>query len=280
MSPAQTWFHCPSQLRRQRSTGTRRGNTAECDLDTPEEIFELVTRQYSDIVQDDLLATYFAFGADAMDWRAHILRVADYWNHVLLFAPSYEIDIIGRHQAIHEDGEPFSADAFDRWLQIFLDAVDGGWTGPNAEIAKKRATGMAWAMAQRVLGKGGLAAVPAMTCVPWFHLCIPKTHQGRFPMETLVEAMERLRSIGYVNDFSATSGGHLRCEVCRSNHDPAAISIIETVRFEGDSNPDDESILLALECECGALGQYTAAFGPDTPAEDALVLHSLIRPPA
>ena len=99
-------------------------------------------------------------------------------------------------------------------------------------------------------------------------------------METLVEAMERLRSIGYVNDFSATSGGHLRCEVCRSNHDAATISIIETVRFEGDSNPDDESILLALECECGALGQYTAAFGPDTPAEDALVLHSLIPPQA
>ena len=125
-----------------------------CDLDAPAEIFELVTRQYSDIVQDDLLATYFAFGTDAMDWRAHILRIADYWNHVLLFAPSYETDIIGRHQAIHEDGEPFSADAFDRWLQVFLDAVDGGWTGPNAEIAKKRATGTAWAMAQRVLGKG------------------------------------------------------------------------------------------------------------------------------
>ncbi len=73
---------------------------------------------------------------------------------MLLFAPGYEIDIIGRHQAIHEDGEAFSAGAFERWLQIFLDAVDGGWTGPNSDIAKKRATGMAWAMAQRALGKG------------------------------------------------------------------------------------------------------------------------------
>ncbi len=109
---------------------------------------------FTDIVQDDLLGSYFTFGTAAMDWRAHILRVADYWNHVLLFAPGYEIDIIDRHREIHEHGVPFSSAAFDQWLQIFLDAVDGGWTGPIADIAKKRATGMAWAMAQRVLGKG------------------------------------------------------------------------------------------------------------------------------
>ena len=97
-------------------------------------------------------------------------------------------------------------------------------------------------------------------------------------METLVEAMERLRSIGYVNDFSATADGQVRCELCRTDHDPGVISIAATLRFEGDSNPDDESILIALECECGALGQYTAAFGPDTPAEDAVVLRALARP--
>ncbi len=99
-------------------------------------------------------------------------------------------------------------------------------------------------------------------------------------METLVEAMERLRSVGYVNDFSATADGHLRCDRCRTDHDPRVISIAATLRFEGDSNPDDESILIALECDCGVRGQYTAAFGPDTPAEDALVLRALARPPA
>jgi hypothetical protein len=43
---------------------------------------------------------------------------------------------------------------FDRWLQVFEDTVDGGWSGPKAEEVKKRATGMAWAMAQRFLGHG------------------------------------------------------------------------------------------------------------------------------
>lgn len=123
------------------------------DLDTPEEVFEMVTRQYVDVVQDDLLEPYFNFGPGFMDWDAHIGNVSDFWNHVLLYAPDYEIDTIERHRPLH-DQDPFTPELFDRWLQIFYDTVDGGWAGPNADRAKKRATGMAWAMAQRFLGHG------------------------------------------------------------------------------------------------------------------------------
>lgn len=123
------------------------------DLDDPDEIFELVTRQYSDVVQDELLAPYFNFRPGHIDWQAHIRSVADYWIHVVLFAPDYDIDVIESHRPIHDE-HPFTPELFDRWLQIFADTVDGGWSGPNADRAKKRATGMAWAMAQRFLGKG------------------------------------------------------------------------------------------------------------------------------
>jgi hypothetical protein len=51
--------------------------------------------------------------------------------------------------------------------------------------------------------------------------------------------------------------------------------IRETVRFEGDSNPDDEAILLALACVDGCLGQYSAAFGPGTAAADVRALERL-----
>jgi hemoglobin len=123
------------------------------DLDTPEEIFEMVSRQYVDVVQDDLLEPYFNFGPEFVDWQAHIQSVTDYWCHVVLYAPDYEIDVLESHRHLHEQ-DPFTPDLFDRWLQIFHDTVDGGWMGPNATRAKKRATGMAWAMAQRYLGHG------------------------------------------------------------------------------------------------------------------------------
>ena len=123
------------------------------DLDTPAEIFEMVTRQYVDVGQDDLLQPYFNFGPGFIDWQAHIGTVTDYWCHVLLYAPGYEIDVIESHRHLH-DRAPFTPELFDRWLQIFHDTVDGGWSGPQAATANKRATGMAWAMAQRFIGKG------------------------------------------------------------------------------------------------------------------------------
>jgi hemoglobin len=123
------------------------------DLDTEAEIIEMVTRQYVDVGQDDLLQPYFDFGPGFIDWQAHIGNVADYWCHVLLYAPGYEIDVIENHRHLH-DTAPFTPELFDRWLQVFNDTVDGGWAGPKAIMAKKRATGMAWAMAQRLLGHG------------------------------------------------------------------------------------------------------------------------------
>ena len=125
----------------------------ERDLDTEEEIIEMVTRQYVDVGQDDHLAPYFNFGPGFIDWQAHIGTVADYWCHVLLYAPGFEIDVIETHRDLH-DRAAFTPELFDRWLQIFHDTVNGGWTGPKAVMANRRATGMAWAMAQRFLGHG------------------------------------------------------------------------------------------------------------------------------
>lgn len=123
------------------------------DLDTPEEIFEMVTRQYVDVVQDEVLTPYFNFGPGFIDWKAHIGSVTDYWCHVVLYAPDYDIDVIEHHRPLHQR-DPFTPELFENWLQIFDDTVDGGWSGPHATTAKARARGMAWAMAHRFLGAG------------------------------------------------------------------------------------------------------------------------------
>ena len=66
---------------------------------------------------------------------------------------TYEIDAIEIHRHLH-DRDPFTPELLDRWLEIFRDTFDSGWTGPSATSAKKRATGMTWVMAHRFLGKG------------------------------------------------------------------------------------------------------------------------------
>lgn len=104
----------------------------------------------------------------------------------------------------------------------------------------------------------------------------PRTRvEAAEPMETLLEATRRLHADGFLTDFAASPEGNLVCRSCRTSQDPENIDIVETVRFEGDSNPDDEAILLALRCADGCLGLYSAAFGSNVPSADVMALRRL-----
>ena len=96
-------------------------------------------------------------------------------------------------------------------------------------------------------------------------------------METLSEAIERLRKAGYDADFVPTEEGRLRCPACDTEHAPGEMTIDEELRFEGESDPADMSLLIALTCECGAKGLYSTQFGPEISAEDGAVVRALPR---
>jgi hypothetical protein len=93
-------------------------------------------------------------------------------------------------------------------------------------------------------------------------------------METISEAIARLRAAGYEGDWRARSG-QLVCDLCGTAHDPQHVTIEETVRFEGDSNPDDEAVLFALSASCGHRGLYAAPYGPDVSPDDVTVIRAL-----
>ncbi len=96
-------------------------------------------------------------------------------------------------------------------------------------------------------------------------------------METLTEALNRLREEGYRSDFAAVGDGELRCVDCGAFHDPGSMTIDHVVRFEGESNPDDAAILLAMRCSCGIGGIYTSAYGSGATSADVGVLTRLPR---
>jgi hemoglobin len=130
--PDAATFPLPAESARHSGAWELRGR----DLDSRDEILEMVTRQCADIVQDELLGPYFDFGAGHIDWKAHIGAVTDFWCHVLLYAPDYEIDVIEQHRSLHQHA-PFGPDLFDRWLDVFRATVDGGWVDPNAEPSQE-----------------------------------------------------------------------------------------------------------------------------------------------
>ncbi len=64
-------------------------------------------------------------------------------------------------------------------------------------------------------------------------------------METLREAIARLEQRGFRQAFRATSDGKLYV-TGESSLAPEELIVEETVRFEGESDPGDESVLFAL----------------------------------
>lgn len=121
------------------------------DLDSREEVAEFVTRFYREIAQEDRFHLYFETIAH-VDWSAHTLDLTDFWVGVLHGEPHTDADdVIEAHRWLH-DTAPFDAALFDRWLEILDTTLDGGWTGPITEQARKRGHGYAWAMARRLTG--------------------------------------------------------------------------------------------------------------------------------
>jgi tellurite resistance-related uncharacterized protein len=97
-------------------------------------------------------------------------------------------------------------------------------------------------------------------------------------METLIEATDRLRNAGFKYDIAAAPSARLRCG-CGEQVDAETTMILQTVRFEGDSNPDDEDILLALMTPCGHAGILTSAYGSNADVNTTAVLSRLRKDP-
>src|SRR3954454_13867321 len=86
--------------------------------------------------------------------------------------------------------------------------------------------------------------------------------------DTLSEAIALLQADGYTADFNLT-GGLLHCASCDGGCE-AAVGIIERqYRFEGASNPADESVVFGVNCPlCGARGVLVSAYGPGADPEE------------
>jgi hypothetical protein len=97
-------------------------------------------------------------------------------------------------------------------------------------------------------------------------------------METEQQAIARLQAAGYEHEFVIEEDGTLRCPECSRVVEPEDVTIDETVRFEGASDPDDESVIFALSSgPCGHKGILVSAFGPEVSGGRAQVLRRLGR---
>jgi hypothetical protein len=79
--------------------------------------------------------------------------------------------------------------------------------------------------------------------------------------ETVTEALSDLKNNGYSIDFNIAFDKIIcsKNEICLN---PNEFEIVETYRFEGNTNPSDEDIVYAIESKDGKIkGTLTSAYG-------------------
>lgn len=123
------------------TTAAHAVTTPISDVDTREEVDEVVRTFYAAVAQDTLLGPIFEHVAQ-VDWPEHLPKISAFWCRVLFGAPGYIGNPYARHRGVHERS-PFTAAHFDRWLILFEETLDEGWSGPNAEVMKELASNVA-----------------------------------------------------------------------------------------------------------------------------------------
>lgn len=94
------------------------------------------------------------------------------------------------------------------------------------------------------------------------------------PMDTLSDRMRQLHAAGWTVQLSVSDGG-LRCDGCSCWTAPEDVRVDEVYRFEGTSDPGDESILFAISAPCGHRGLLPASYGNDQLPDVAEVVRRL-----
>ena len=91
-------------------------------------------------------------------------------------------------------------------------------------------------------------------------------------MDTLSDAIRRLQAEGYTGNWFANADRVLECNESGDVLDPQEAQIDHVLRFEGESDPGDMTILFALRTPAGSKGLYSAAFAACSATEDAAVI--------
>ena len=98
--------------------------------------------------------------------------------------------------------------------------------------------------------------------------------QDKEELTSQVDVENMLNREGYIKDFRVNEDGRLcSMDEDKKTYGPEEVKIVNFYRFEGESDPDDMSILYALECSDGTTGTISNSYGPMADADiDAFIL--------
>jgi hypothetical protein len=81
-------------------------------------------------------------------------------------------------------------------------------------------------------------------------------------MKTLASCINKMTVEGYTEDYKVNESSQLVSLRDEKNYSPDEVHIVNFYRFEGASDPADNSILYVIETDDGKKGTLIDAYGP------------------
>ncbi|KZX64260.1 MULTISPECIES: group III truncated hemoglobin [unclassified Alcanivorax] len=109
-------------------------DSALADLDCRENIDAMVHGFYRRLLDDPVMAPMFLDVA-AIDLQQHLPIICQYWYKMLLGEREYRRHMMAKHRAL-DDKQSLTGEHHERWLQHFMNNLDGRFAGPYTDRAR------------------------------------------------------------------------------------------------------------------------------------------------
>lgn len=83
-------------------------------------------------------------------------------------------------------------------------------------------------------------------------------------MKTLSQVMAILAQRGLTKEFRMNENNEMKLDNGEKNYLSEDLEISKTYRFEGDSNPDDNAVLIAIKAKDGNVGYILDSYGAES----------------
>lgn len=111
------------------------------DILSPTDVTKLIKTFY-----DKLLLSSIKHHFSNLNLEEHLPRIDSFWNATLFPDHIYSQNLVEKHVHL-----PLKKEDFTVWLKHFTETVEELYTGPNAEMIKNRASGIAYIMQKKLL---------------------------------------------------------------------------------------------------------------------------------
>ncbi len=101
-----------------------------------------------------------------------------------------------------------------------------------------------------------------------------KTELKNNDLKTLVSCLNTLSREGFSDDYKITEQGLKSLKRDRI-YSPEEVKVLNFYRFEGNSDPADNSILFAIETSDGGRGTLVDAYGPYADSKISQFMHQV-----